>query len=80
MEDVIELIKACEKFKNGRFGVDDLSRMLSQIAVPDELKSLVSNAEYSLERIRFLVSDSEQYPEVMKIVNEILEKATKLLP
>lgn len=79
MEEVIELIRACEKFKNGTFGVDDLSRVLSRIAVPDELKELVSSAEYSLERIRFLVSDSEQYPEAMKVVNEILEKSSDLL-
>ncbi|MDQ2088195.1 hypothetical protein RBH29_17365 [Herbivorax sp. ANBcel31] len=69
-----ELRLACEKFINKEYTVEDLSRVFSWIAVPEELQDIVSEAENKLEYVRFCVSDNEQYDEGLKIVKSILIK------
>jgi histone deacetylase complex regulatory component SIN3 len=78
MNDYEDLRFLCKKFIDKQYNVEELSQTLSRIAVPSALHDIVSDAEYSLEKIRFCVSDNEQYNEALKIVNLILSKIEEL--
>ncbi len=71
MDDLIMLF---EKYNRGEYDIADISRILSYIALPDEMDEDVENAEYSIEKIRFLYSRSEQKEQVNMILIELIEK------
>lgn len=74
MNNSIELIEqACNKFKNGEYSIEDLSRFLASVAVSKDLYSILLDAENRLEEIRFLVSDNEQYNSVLVFIDKLLK-------
>ncbi len=68
-----ELEQICQKFINREYSVDDLSRRISVIAVPDIMLSKIKETENKLEYIRFCVPDNEQYDQCVKIINKLLD-------
>ncbi len=78
MEKFKELKMACQKFIDKKYSAENLSQTLANIALSDEIQSVVLEAEYNLEKIRFCVSDDKQYDEGLKVVHEILSKVEQL--
>lgn len=74
MLDIENLKVLCLKFIEKKYNIEELSQTLSYIAVPSELQDVITNVEYQLEKIRFCVSDDEQYAEGLKVVNMLLSK------
>lgn len=73
-----ELRMLYKKYNNGEYDIADVSRILSYIALSDELDEDIKNAEYTLENIRFLSSKDEQNKEVNAILVELIEKSKKV--
>ena len=73
-----ELILLYEKYNNGSYDIADVSRILSYIALPDELDEDIEEVEYNIERIRFLISKQEQKEHVNKILLQLIEKCKKI--
>lgn len=73
-----ELIIIYEKYNKGEYDIADISRILSYIALPDEMDEDVENAEYRIEKIRFLRSRNEQKGDVNAILVELIEKCKKI--
>lgn len=73
-----ELTKLYKKYNNGEYDIADVSRILSYIALSDELDEDINKAEYTLENIRFLRSKDEQNKEVNAILVELIEKVKRL--
>lgn len=73
-----ELTMLYKKYNNGEYDIADVSRILSYIALSDELDEDIKNAEYTLENIRFLSSKDEQIKEVNAILVELIEKSKKV--
>lgn len=74
-----ELTMLYKKYNNGEYDIADVSRILSYIALSDELDEDIKNAEYTLENIRFLSSKDEQIKEVNAILVELIEKSKKVV-
>lgn len=70
----MHLKKELDKFLNEQYTIEDLSRILSNIGVPNELLEEIAEVEYKLEKIRFCVSDTEQFKEALKIINPLIVK------
>jgi hypothetical protein len=66
-----ELKRVCQKYLDNEYSVEDLSQTISHIAIPNNYRAVVSDFEYNLEKIRFCISDDEQYAEVVKKINEL---------
>ncbi len=75
MDDLIILY---EKYNKGEYDIVDISRILSYIALPDEMDEDVEEAEYRIENIRFLNSQNEQKGDVNAILVELIEKYKKI--
>lgn len=75
MDDLIILY---EKYNKGEYDIADISRILSYIALPDEMDEVVEEAEYRIENIRFLKSQNEQKGGVNAILVELIEKYKKI--
>jgi hypothetical protein len=67
-----DLIKVCQKFLDKECSIEELSQTISYLAIPINFRESVSDFEYHLEKIRFCISDDEQYEEVVKKINELL--------
>lgn len=67
-----------KKYNNGEYDIVDISRILSYIALSDELDEDIKNAEYTLKNIRFLSSKNEQNKEVNAILAGLMEKVEVL--
>lgn len=66
-----ELKRVCQKYLERAYSLEDLSQTVSQLAIPSNYRETVSDFEYNLEKIRFCISDDEQYAEVVKKINEL---------
>lgn len=75
MDDLILLF---DKYNRGDYNIADVSRILSYMALPDELDEEIEEAEYNIERIRFLTSQNEQRKQVNKILLELIKKNKNL--
>ena len=73
-----DLILLFEKYNSGDYDIADVSRILSYMALPDELDEEIQEAEYNIEMVRFLNSQNEQKEQVNKILLELIEKYKKL--
>ena len=73
-----DLILLFEKYNKGDYDIADVSRILSYMALPDELDEDIEEAEYNIEMIRFLNSQNEQKKQVNKILLELIEKHKSL--
>ena len=69
-----ELLNLFNKYINEEYGIEDVSRILSYISIPELTDYELENAEYQIERIRFLSSDTEQKKRVQEILLELIEK------
>lgn len=74
MSEIEDLKALCNKFIEKKYSIEEFSQTLSYIAVPSDLRDEVADIEYQLEKIRFCVSDIEQYDEVLKVINPFLLK------
>jgi len=74
MSGIDNLKALCQKFIEKKYSIEDLSQTLSYIAVPSDLRDVITDAEYQLEKIRFCVSDDDHYDEGLKVVNILLSK------
>ena len=54
-EEMDDLIILYEKYNKGEYDIADISRILSYIALPDEMNEDIEKAEYRIENIRFLL-------------------------
>ena len=66
-----DLRKVCQMYFDNEYSLEDLSQTISHLAIPSKYREAVSDFEYHLEKIRFCVSDDEQYDEVVKKINEL---------
>lgn len=74
-----DLILLFEKFNSGDYDIADVSRILSYIALPDELDADIEEVEYNIEMIRFLSSQNEQMEQVNKILLQLIDKYKKCM-
>lgn len=74
-----DLILLFEKYNNGDYDISDVSRLLSYMALPDELDVDIEKAEYKIEMIRFLESYNEQKEQANKVLLDLIEKYKNIL-
>ncbi|MEI5909666.1 hypothetical protein WAK64_21970 [Bacillus spongiae] len=68
----------CQKFIENKYNIGDLSRALSWVAVPIQIQEKVDEAEFKIEKIRFLVPDNEQYEEALDVIRDLLSEVKEL--
>lgn len=72
MNELEYLESLYEKFCEHKYGVEDISRILSYFPSPFQWGDLVKQAEDRIEEVRFLVDDDFQYEETKKILADLL--------
>lgn len=74
-----ELNIIMNKYNNGEYDIEDVSRSLSYMAISDELIEALESAENEIENIRFLCSDNEQKEAVKKVLENLIAKVNQKL-
>ncbi|HEU4963415.1 MAG TPA: hypothetical protein VFV52_06070 [Bacilli bacterium] len=74
MSDFGDLEIFCNKFLNKIYSLDELLQTLSYFPVPEGLTEHLAQIEYQLEVIRFSVSDTEQYDEAARVINDLIRQ------
>lgn len=69
MNYLSELRLLCQKFESRAYSIEDLSQTLAYFPSPEIWRNLVADAEDAVERVRFLISEDQQYEEVVKIIS-----------
>ena len=69
-----ELLDLFNKYMNEEYEIEDVSRVLSYISIPELKDDELKDAEYQIERIRFLLSANEQKKRVREILLGLLTK------
>lgn len=77
MNELEYLESLYEKFCNHKYSVEDISQILSYFPSPFQWGEMVSEAENSIENVRFCVDDDCQYVETKKILLDLLLQARK---
>ena len=69
-----ELLNLFNKYTNEEYEIEDVSRILSYISIPELTDDELRNAEYQIERIRFLLPANEHKKRVQEILLELIKK------
>jgi hypothetical protein len=72
MNCLLELRLLCKKFENKGYSIDDFLQTLAYFPSPESWGNLIADAEYAIERVRFLTPKNRQYDEVVIIIRNLI--------
>lgn len=71
MDDLLELYKL---YADEEYSIEDVSRIISYIAIPQLDEEYIRQIENQIEWIRFMCDKNEQKGKVISLLNEMIEK------